>query len=62
MTITLIVIMLVVTNGLGYSKVTTETKLKSEQQCLIMQGMVMQKKYPANVRLISVTCLTKGKI
>jgi hypothetical protein len=54
--------MLVVTNGLGYSKVTTETKLKSEQQCLIMQDMMMQKKYPANVKLISVTCATKGKI
>jgi hypothetical protein len=62
MTITLIVIILVVTNGLGYSKVTTETKLKSEEQCLMMQDIMIQKKYPANVKLISVTCSTKGKI
>lgn len=62
MVTTLTVVMLILSTSGSVTKQTTETVTKKQSQCLAAQEILIKRKVPENIRLISVTCSTIGKI
>ena len=62
MVTTLTVVMLVLSTTGSVTKQTMETVTKKQSQCLAAQEILIKRKVPANVKLISVTCSTIGRI
>ena len=58
----LTVVMLIMSANGNITKQTTETKVSSPSKCIAVQDVIIQRKMPGNVKLISVICSTTGKI